>query len=183
MKKLLLLALALVMVMSVSAYGQVAGAIMLYADQAGTECEFVGNPAGLVTVFVFHSFTPGATASAFRIQHTGSNWVYIVDQPQAPTLAIGDTNLGGNWAYTQCFAGPHNFLNVLYSAAGAATVCAEAEVVAAPDKAFIEGVDCEDNLLQADGSKLVINPDGTCECGRIVPVQDTNWGQIKALYN
>jgi hypothetical protein len=29
---------------------------------------------------------------------------------------------------------------------------------------------------------MYVNPDGSCDCGEVVPVEDTSWGQIKALY-
>jgi hypothetical protein len=182
MKKLLLLALALVMVMSVTAYGQ-GGAIMLYSDLEGTSCEIAGNPGSTLFVYVYHSFTPGTTASSFRIQQNGTNFVYITDQAIAPTITIDNADVGGNYAYTQCVVGPHHFLNVIYSGIGLASTCATLQVVAKPTAAFIEGVDCDDVLLVADGSTLIVNSDGTCDCGRIVPVKDTNWGQIKSLYN
>lgn len=183
MKKLLLLALALVMVMSVAAYGQ-GGAIMLYSDPTATSCEIAGPGAGTIFVYVFHSFTNATTASAFRVQQNNTNFVWLSDLLQGPTLAIGNSDVGGDYAYTQCFPGPHNFVNILYNGTGSAAACATLEVVAAPGASFIEGVDCEDNLVSVDGSRLTVNGDGSCdECGRIVPVQETNWGKIKAMYN
>ena len=92
---------------------------------------------------------------------------------------------GGDYAYGICQVGPHNFLNILYQGTGVAGACSSMEVVKHPNRDFIEGVDCDDALLMCDGSRLLVNTAGGCteECGRIVPVEETNWGQIKALYN
>jgi len=184
MKKLLLLSLALVMVMSVAAYGQ-GGAIMLYSDPAGTTCSLGTNPAGTLFIYLYHSFTPGTTASGFRIQQNNTNFIFAADLPQQGTLTVGDSNVGGDYAYGVCRVGPFNFLNVLYSGLGTALPCSFMQIVAKPSAAFIEGVDCDDNLVAVDGSRLTVNDTGDCDppCGIIVPVRDSNWGQIKALYN
>jgi hypothetical protein len=41
-------------------------------------------------------------------------------------------------------------------------------------------VDCAEHLLVATGGKGIVNSNPTCYCD--VPVQDTTWGQVKALY-
>ena len=37
-------------------------------------------------------------------------------------------------------------------------------------------------VLVGNGSRLYVNPDGTCPCGEVLGTAETNWGKIKALY-
>ena len=189
MKKILLLVMGVVMLMSVNAVAQNVGAIMLYTDPAGTTCNLTTDPAVPVTVYVFHSFHTGVSASRFMIENKGTNWLYLFESPQGGAQPIGDTNAGASFAYPSCQASDYNFVNVTYQAVGAAGVCSSLEVV--PDPASlsgtIEATDCSFPFplkFTADGSNLTVNcPDLPLQCGRIVPVESTSWGRVKALYN
>ena len=76
-------------------------------------------------------------------------------------------------------------LTIQFFASGATAPCCIFEVVAdenAPS-GQIEMVDCEENILFAVGQSGVINPDASCACVDIVPVQESSWGKIKSLFD
>ncbi|MCH7549448.1 MAG: hypothetical protein IH969_07950 [Candidatus Krumholzibacteriota bacterium] len=194
MKRLLLLVIGLVVtLMSVNVMAQGVGAITVYWDQAGTNCEFAGDPVGFLQIYYFHEFHDGVSASAWALQHTGTNWTHFGNSPSSPdVLIIGlDPADGISWAYgAACRAGKFYMGNSLYSMSSSAP-CASVEVVAHPAPVIgrIEGVDCTPPAaggpfeFTADGSVLTMNDPGEdCECGIVVPVKSSNWGQIKALY-
>jgi hypothetical protein len=54
-------------------------------------------------------------------------------------------------------------------------------IVPAPNKPGVRAVDCAENSVIITGGQARVNPDGTCQCA--VPVNETTWGNIKALYN
>jgi len=184
MKKAMLLVLALSVVMTSSvAFGQ-AGAIVLYADIAYTSCNAL-YLSGVQTVYVRHELSPGTTASQFMLTNN-PGMIYLADQ--APTgsgfLLLGSSQTGIAISYNSCLGDAIPILNVLYSAAAPA-VCSTIEVV--PDPAAltgqIEGVDCAQNSTFPNGSIMTFNSDGTCACGIVVPVEETNWGRVKSLYS
>jgi hypothetical protein len=43
-------------------------------------------------------------------------------------------------------------------------------------------VDCDGNTVAATGLVATVNGNATCPCGYPVPVEETTWGQVKALY-
>ena len=175
--RLLLLVVGAIMLLSVNSVAQGVGAIVLCRGENTSICDFSGNPSGAVeTVHVFHSFHGGVTASNFKIQDIGTNWTWIVDQPQGGTTIVGNTRDGGLFAYGGCITTEFNFVNVLYATAGTAGPCSSLEVVPNPASltGTIEGVNCDDIKLVADGSRVFVN----CT----VPVEETTWGAVKALY-
>ena len=183
-----LLVIGLVMLMSVNARAQGVGAIMLHSDALATSCNITQNPSGLVTVYVFHSFHNGVIASQFKIEDNGADFVWIADElQQSGTLNIGTTNVGGTFAYGECITTNFNFVNVLYDTFGSSAKCSNLTVV--PDPNEIDGIlaaaDCSSPFplkLVADGSELTVRCPDEVQCGRVVPVESTTWGRVKALY-
>jgi hypothetical protein len=171
--------------MSVNAVAQNVGAVMLHSDALATSCNITGNPSTGVTVYVYHSFHNGVTLSNFKIEDKGANFTHLADVSQAGTLIIGTADVGASYAYPFCAASDHHFVRVLYNGTGTAGVCSSLEVVPSPLalSGTIEGVTCAFVEATADGSNLTVNcPDIPVQCGRIVPVESTNWGKVKALY-
>ena len=89
--------------------------------------------------------------------------------------------------YPSCVSTDFNFVNVLYRSFGSADLCSSLEVVPNPAalSGTIEATDCTDPApltSTADGSDLTVNCSDPDRCGRIVPVENTSWGRIKALY-
>jgi hypothetical protein len=106
--------------------------------------------------------------------HLGDNWNF---------QAIGLSIDGVSVAYGSCFVGPIALGSINFFGA-AVPGCSMISIVADPNSPSgeIEGVDCQvvpEKTFPTGGAGRV-NSDQTCDCN--VPVQDTTWGGIKALY-
>jgi len=182
MKRSVLIAIALISIASL-AFGQ-AGSIGVFPTAEATDCNFV-DAGGLVQVYFVHVNHTGATASQWMLDLGGLPWTHLGDLWNTAT-SIG-TSIGGvSLGYGACYAAPFvmgsaNFFGTV------APACSRITIVADPlaPTGGIEGVDC---LLPPDGPNKnvptggtgIVNGDETCNCN--VPVEDTTWGGIKALY-
>jgi len=182
MKRIVLTSIA-VLVLATTAFAQ-GGAVMLYADPAFTECN-VDGAAALLTVYVVHEVPVGASAVFYAIRdNTGGALFYVADQTQF-ALNIGDSQSGIATTYSGCVSGQIHVLNVLYSVLSSPPACSFVEVFPAPDapSGQIEGVDCSEVKNFPNGSILTFDgTPGTCQCGEQTPIEETNWGRVKALY-
>jgi hypothetical protein len=189
MKRLLLLVAGLMILMSVNVSAQNVGAIMLYTDAGGVDCNAF-PAAGLFYVYLFHEFHNGVTGSFFSLQYNGATGltpISGINPDPTNILVLGDltTPGGASFSYGACRVNRLHFATVLYSAIGVVDPCADITVVLSPNSLSqtIEGIDCSATKQVADGSRATFNDPGTeCPCGRIVPVENTNWGKVKALY-
>jgi hypothetical protein len=179
MKRSVLIAIALISIASL-AFAQ-AGSIGVFADAGGTSCNFI-DTAGLVQVHFYHLNVPGATASQWRLDVTAAGWSHLGDMMNFPTV-IG-TSVGGiSVGYGGCFPAPIN-LGMANFFGTAAAACTMVSIV--PDPASlsgeIEGVDCGVPAVKVfpTGGVGYVNADVTCECN--IPVEETTWGGVKALY-
>ena len=182
MKKTLLFTLVLMLSASM-AFAQ-GGSIGVFADAGGTSCNLTDAGVGLLSFYVVHTLTPGATAAQFYAPMPACmlGATYLSDGGVFP-VTIGDSQNGVAIGYGACMAAPIHILTINIFGAGTTTPCCYYEVKPDPLVASgqIEVVDCAENLLFATGGEGTINPDATCQCD--VPVQDTTWGQIKSFYN
>lgn len=180
MKRIVLVSIALLAFAS-AAFGQ--GVVMLYSDPGFTTCDATPAP-GLFTVYVVHEVTNGAKAVQFKLEeNTGGSLLYIADQPQFP-LVIGNSQTGIAVSYGGCFNNQINAVNILYQVLSAPPVCSGMTTVADPNAPTgeIEATNCNDVKTFPNGAFLSFSDDGTCLCGEIVPIEETNWGRVKALY-
>jgi hypothetical protein len=192
MKKLLLLTVGLIVIVSpAAAQDPNAGIIELYADAGGTSCVVYDIAPSLITVYVFHMGTPGATACQFRVVQTGGAFLTYLGEISPYTSVIGNSQTGISIAYGYCVPSPNLILTINYFGSGISALCSLIEVM--PDPAAILPneilvADCGSppNLLIGAGRGIWVNPDGiNCsgDCDDIpLPSQQTSWGQLKGLY-
>ncbi len=99
-------------------------------------------------------------------------------------ITIGDPENGISIAYGSCLVSDIVLFSWSWLCTGSSVPCSRIEVV--PDwgsvSGLIEVVDCYSNKLVGNGSLMYVNPGYSCDCGIVVAVETTNWGQIKALY-
>jgi hypothetical protein len=185
MKKVLLLTLAVIGVSSL-AYGQDVGSIDIFSDAAFTNCNIAAPPAGTFVVYVAQTHVgDGTTAVQFKIDHPPTFSVLAESSPFA--LVLGDSDTGIAISYTTCQTGTFLILTITYLAEDVSAPCGLMTIAPDPDATGggdrIKFVDCNDNqhydLTQAGQAR--VNPDVTCTCNYL-PVQETTWGGIKALY-
>jgi len=180
MKKVLLIALAITMVASVS----MADEISVFADNQGTSCNFVG-PAGPspVTFYVVHKTVNGATGSQFKIVNSTA-WT-LSPSVLGGFLSIGDAYTNLSLAYGGCLAGPNIAVVQLAGFAFPAPgdPCMQVSVVAAPNTVGILTIDCTFAEIPALTGGFTINGDAlTCPCGPPNATEQSTWGKVKSLY-
>ena len=179
MKRSMLIAFCLLFGASM-AFAQ-AGAVGVFADPGGTDCNLV-DAGGLVSVSLVHVFTTGSTASQFMlVPPTG--WVHLGDMWNFQAT-VGVSITGVSVGYGACYVGPISLgtVNFFGSVSPACTLVSIVADPAAPS-GLIEGVDCVEpfpNKFFPTGGSAIVNSDGTCDC--LIPVRDTTWGGVKALY-
>lgn len=180
MKRSVLIALFVLSVATL-AFAQVPGSIGVFADAGGTNCNILDG-GSLVMVYMVHVLTDGATAVQFRLDVSATGWMHLGDNITFPTK-IGTSITGLSVGYGGCYVGPITIGYVNFFGTNAAP-CTRIGIIADPTAPTgeIEGVDC--NLPQGKffptGGVALVNPDGSCECN--VPVNESSWGGIKALY-
>ena len=187
MKKALVLALGMLCSASL-AFGQ-AGVLGTYADELGEQCNVVDDAAGLLTIYVVHTMTQGAFATAYTAVAPLSCMTaatYLSDTAPFP-VTIGNSQTGVSIGYGACLAGPISTLGINFFAAGLTQTCCDYSITAFDDPEtdpnFIQVVDCGENLIEGSGRINTVNGNPQeCDCAA-VPVEETSWGQIKAMFN
>jgi hypothetical protein len=165
------------------------GRIQIFSDGNLTDCNLTDNVAGLLTVYIYHINTGGATASSFGLDVVSGGSTLTFLYHQSPYLVAGAPPSSFAISYGACLgqSGPVEILTIHFSAAGNSPACSYIEIVDDPtaDPVMVQVTDCaapNPNLSPGEGSIAYINDgDGSCSCITI-PVEDTSWGQIKALY-
>ncbi len=177
MKKVLLLALAIMMIAPYA----MADHIGVYSDQAGTTCEFAATAIGPVTLYVVHK-TTGTTGSQFKVVNT-MDWTFNA-AVLGGYLAIGDAFTDLSLAYGGCLAGPDLAVVSLsgFSFPLPGKLCGTLEIVPAPNKPGVISVDCTFAELVATAGILTFNNDGTCPCEQPNATEESTWGKVKSLY-
>lgn len=170
-----------VMLSAGTAIGQ-SDVIALYSDQVYSNCTMVDSSPKMVSVYVVHENTSGVTASQFRVSTGSGAGLSYIGETSPHATRLGDTQSGLSVAYGGCQYSTVLIAAISYFATGASATCSSIRVVAdfnAPT-GKIEVVDCSHFKSEGIGGKLVINPDGSCDCGPDTRL--TNWGKIKEQY-
>jgi hypothetical protein len=185
MRKAALLIIVVLCCASV-AFAQLPGSVAPFADAAGTSCQMADAP-GIGYVYMYHNYTTGATASEFKVVLPACV-IWLADNSTFP-LKSGNFKDGTSIPYQSCLLGPVNLGFMLLSMTGACPPCTYVSVIENPNSlpppnpGDVYVVDCtpgDPQLMVATGGEMIINPNPTCECD--VPVEDTTWGQVKALF-
>jgi hypothetical protein len=182
MKCLLLIAVSLVFCAGMASAQS--GYIGLFVDFGSyADCDYVDAGAALIPVYVVHKMTPGAVASQFKLVSGGGFTMIYTGEIVAMPTVIGSTYAGISLAYGGCRSSDILLVTINYFAMGSSPSCAYLEVVPDPSapSGTIEVIDCGYVKLIGGGSRLYVNPDGSCSC-QVVPVEETTWGHIKTLY-
>lgn len=150
--------------------------IYVFADPMAYDAFFIDN-GGLISVYVFHMYSDGATASEWMLDVTDAGWSHLADQPTFD-LVIGTSIAGVSIAYEVCLGHDFLLMTVIFFSYSPAPPCTEIGIVAAPGKAGVRAVDCAENAVVVRGGKGRVNWNSSCR----VPIETTTWGRVKALY-
>ncbi len=184
MKKFVLTVLALVAI-AVPAAAQI-GDVSAYMDQAGTSCNLSDAGIGQFNVFIVHKHAgSGASASQWGIELTGGATVFPTGFTAAPgMLSLGTFPSDVSVAYgAPCVLGDFWIGTAGYFGQGTSPACSGVRFVPATTSQLpgqIVAIDCANVAVVLPTGQGIINPNGTCQCD--VPVTETTWGSIKALY-
>jgi hypothetical protein len=150
------------------------GAIGIFSNVTGDDCELSDQAPGLLPVYIVHVNTPGAIGAQFSVAwQPCMAMTYLSEAVTAPYIKIGTcagpSANGCAIAFGSCVSGPNMILTIQFFASGVTPACCWMHVAtdptASPPGIYI--ADCEDppNVLIARGGEAVINNDGSCPCG------------------
>lgn len=178
MKKALLLTFALMLCAGMAFAQQ--GSVGIFRDAAGTNCNLLDTTPGLTPYYVVHVYTTGSTACQYSApKPTCMTATYLSDTNPFP-VTVGSSQTGVSVGYGTCRVGPIHVQTVSYFTMGTTPACCYYPVLADPAVGVIGTVDCAFEPGVATGGIGIVNANGTCDCN--VPVEDTTWGGVKALY-
>ena len=165
------------------------GNIGLFADADGADCRVRPNPSTpeLVYVYVVHTGAPEGFAAAFSVPvptcAPGLTWVGD-NQAFVHQVVSGASPDGVFVSYNGCKTSPLHILTIVYLLTGSWEPCCRLTVGPHPDWCTQLGTpcgfDCDVNEYPATGGAAILNPNDNCQCA--VPVQESSWGRVKALY-
>ncbi|MCK4773632.1 MAG: hypothetical protein KAT30_02560 [Candidatus Krumholzibacteria bacterium] len=187
MKRSLLTAFCLVLGASMAIAQPDVGTIDVFSDPGLADCNFTDSGPVLITVYVAATNSADGTSAAQWKMVIPSTWTFFGQVSPYPTV-VGNVLEGISIGYGQCLSGDaFLILTVNMLGDGLSPTCSHISIVPDPDapSGQIEIVDCQlplpEKWLSDAAGQGVVNGDGSCPCN--VPVQDTTWGGIKALYN
>jgi len=160
--------------------------IGVYSDNMGTSCNIIDNTTGMLSIYVVHISTEGATASEFSAPKPDCmvGATYLSDT--VAFFEVGNTQTGTSIPYGTCRMGPTHAVTMIFFAHGTSEPCCLYPVLPDPHPSVGGEVlveDCNGNTVAAVGLVATVNGNATCPCGYPVPVEETTWGQLKAMFS
>lgn len=184
MKRVLLLALTMMCVAGAASAAGV-GHLGLFADQAGTSCDVTDATYASFAIYVLQVDADAANTSQFRvILPAGLTAIKGAFEVPGTMLSLGTFEGGITITYVGCkssfplLIGTLNFVGL-----GTTPGCQRFIIAADPAVASgkVEIVDCSSVIHTVDYNlDAFLSTSGSCGCS--VPVEQSNWSKIKALY-
>ena len=178
MSNVLLITVVLVLVSTI-AFAQ-PGSIGIFADDAATNCN-LPDVQGFDFYYIIHVDMMNSTGVMYRAAppacFTGQ---WFIDQNLF--AAVGDSQTGVSVDYGACLSGNRVLQIMGFINAGTTSNCCYWTVGPHPSapSGKIEATDCLDQTVYPTGGQGIVNALPSCDCN--VPVEDTTWGKVKALY-
>ena len=169
MKKLLLLAISLLMISSVA----LADHIGVYSDATGGSCNLGAAGQFSPTATVIHKFSTGATGSRFKVTFPAGTAFFGFNTPY---VTIGVLNTDLSFGYGQCLSG-----SIVLGSILAIYGAGQGQVEKAELQPIILYTNCLFAELQATGGPFYVGQAGNCS-EQSTPVEPSTWGNVKALY-
>jgi len=180
--KCVILAMSGLLFLTATSSAQLPGTIGVYADEGGTDCNVVDD-GGIFQAHILHVRTTGATAAVFKLDISATEWTYLGESWDFG-LIIGNAVEGISISYRACYSGTFH-LGYASFTGSSAPACTEISIVPSWHSLIgeIEVTDCEvwPEAMIARGGRAFVNANRTCQC--VLPVNETTWGGVKALYN
>jgi len=157
----------------------------VFGDPEATTCNLFDQAPGLMTFYVVHVLTAGATASQFAapVPSCMTGAAYLGDSSPFGVV-IGNSQTGVSIGYGGCLSGPIHLMTVRLFVQGLSEPCCLYPVT--PDLEHSEPkiwmVNCDFIQLEAASAYAVVNPTGACQCSS-VKTEEATWGKIKSMYS
>ncbi len=181
MKRTLAIAL-LAVAFAASASVAQQGSIGIFADVAGTNCNLPDPGPGLTQYYIVHVHTTGSTASQFSAPKPACFTATYLSDTNMFAVTIGNSQTGTSVGYGSCAVGARHVMTINYFTNGQTPPCCYYPVLPDPYAVplAILTADCSNQLRTATGGTGIIKSGPSCQCG--VAVEESTWGQVKALY-
>ena len=186
MKRLLLLTMAILLINGVVVAQPDLGSIDVFSDVSSTSCDFVDSPGGVIQIYVYATHSnDGSSAAQFKLNLPSSGCTFLGQSSPFPVV-VGDLHVGISVGYGLCSTGDFLIVSGNYIGDGQSPACSYMTIIPDPlaPSGNIEIVDCDfpfpTKWEYAQLGQGIVNGDAGCLCN--VPVQETTWGGIKALY-
>ena len=180
MTKTLLLTLLLILGATMAHAG--AGSIGVFADPAGMSCNLPDPGPQMTSYYVVHVFTTGAAAVQYSAPKPAcSTALWLADENMFP-VTIGTSQDGVAVGYGSCQVGTIHVQTINYMTDGLTPDCCDYPLLPWPYDGMIRATDCNHEYWIPDptGGRGIIKAGPACNCD--VPVEQTTWGNVKALY-
>jgi len=160
----------------------------LFADAHMSSCAISYNAPGIMQIHVFHTGDEPSAGSVFALYPppclVGAIWLTDVVIPPFLSLLSTQNQHGLHVAYAGCQSLPAYIGYVNFWVTDNSVSCCEF-LVADPvhPSTGLDAVACDlSTLFHVEPGRAIINETLNCPCQEPVAVEETTWGQIKALY-
>jgi hypothetical protein len=165
--------------------GGAAGTIGVFSDPQASGCNLFDQGPGLMTAYIVHVLTAGASASQFAapVPSCMTGVSYLGESTVFP-VTIGTTQRGVSIGYGACLSGTIHLLTVRFFGQGLTEPCCVYPVVPDPQEPTgeIGVIDCSHHYVVGAGTFAIVNPTPSCQCGSI-KTEEATWGKIKSMYS
>ena len=161
-----------------------ADTIGLYADSQGVQCNLVDTAGAVLPIYVVHVSSAGSAGCQFSAPKpacmVGAIWLTDV----VPFFELGNTQVGVTFGYGTCKTGPIHVTTMIFFGYGTSEPCCQYPVLPDPyaPQNEVLVVECDNEVVAAGGLVGIVNGNASCPCGYPVAVEETTWGNVKALY-
>ena len=163
----------------------------LFSDAGASGCSLTDTAPGFFQVFIVLQNVDEMDGVEFQVV-AGPGFTAVLVGELSPLPApgiIGDAYSGIELAFGGCYSSPLHIYTLTYQGFGTSAPCAYLAFLPNPGSTA-ESIRLSDCLMgeilipQSSTGMFYMNPDGSCNsCGFPVPVEQSTWGGVKALYN
>jgi hypothetical protein len=165
-------ALALILVAPIAIHAQT-GYIGIFSNNTGTNCNITDAAPGLLSVYVVHVNSTGATACQYKAAKPACMTATYLSDTNLFGVTIGNSQTGVSIGYGGCRNGNIHLQTISYFASGTTPACCSYPATCDPlgynacSGGLIDFVDCDFNPTLGTGAAGVINGNATCPCGAL----------------
>ena len=173
------------------AAAQHGGQLELWADELRSSCEIVESSSGITKIHMFHMGNITAASMEHFTVPVPQCWVgatWVADE-LAPGLIVGmgntqETLFGMVISYGGCRDVPVYLGHISIATTGQSMQCCDLAVIPPSQHPQMTTLECATPVVVwlVGARDAIVNATSECPCDATVPVQDSTWSLIKALF-